>query len=268
MQNLLVKMKFAARRVLAPVARPVWSRIRPRLIQLDELVKLNDAWHQHLPALVNATASVGAVAREQARMKREYDTAFTELRAAIGQLQAHGGAPAVRVIALDKVQRARAAGARLHLGDAPAEGFINVSMQEAAGADIVAPFTELPFARAEVTEIVASHVLERFTQDDLERRLLPHWCAILKPGGSLRAVGADAPAMINAVASGSCALEDFRRAFFDAPSHDAARRNMLSAESLATALRAAGMVDVQVIAQGRRAGAGYEFEVAARTAAN
>jgi hypothetical protein len=265
MQNLTVRMKSAVRRLIAPFARPVWRRIKPRLVQFDQLVKLNDAWHQHLPALVNATASVGAVAREQARMKREYDSALAELRTAIGQLQPQL-AQETRIIAVEKVERARTTGAKLVLGDKPSGGYIHVDTRGTHGADIVSPLAALPFAPAEVTEIFACHVLERFTQEELERKLLPHWVSRLTPGGRFRAVATDSKAMIQAAARGELRLDDFRSAVFGQDG-DAAHRNLFSAESLSALLQAAGMVDVQVIAESRRAGAAYEFEIVARTAA-
>lgn len=76
------------RRALSPIARPLWRRIRPRIMRVTDLFKLSDAWHQHAPALINAAASVGAVAKEQQRMKREYDEQIAQLKAEIAELRA------------------------------------------------------------------------------------------------------------------------------------------------------------------------------------
>lgn len=86
MGNLTNTMKSAARRSLAAIARPIWRRVWARIetridtrislenAKLQQLVhetgSLSAAWHQHVPAMLNVAASVGAIAREQARMKR------------------------------------------------------------------------------------------------------------------------------------------------------------------------------------------------------
>jgi cell division septum initiation protein DivIVA len=92
MQKIAVTLKSAARRVIGPIARPIWRRVAPRLYRIlgirRELDKLSAAWHQHVPALVNAAASVSALAREQARMKREHEAASAQLRAEIEGLRA------------------------------------------------------------------------------------------------------------------------------------------------------------------------------------
>jgi hypothetical protein len=161
-------MKRALRRVLGPVLRPVWHRIRPRVARITDLFKLSDAWHQVLPTLTNAAASVGAVSREQARMKKEYDAAIAELRAAIAQLQAGDAAPA------------EGSGLKLNLGPVPRTGYTNVHTTQAPGIDVVvAGFDALPFAPGEVSEIRVQQV---------DASLVPYWMGLLKAGGTLRAV--------------------------------------------------------------------------------
>jgi hypothetical protein len=163
-------MKSAARRILGPIARPILWRIRRFTHVRREVDTLAAAWHQHLPAMVNATISVAAIGRDHARMKREYDTAIGELRAEIAKLRGAGtGAQGVRL--------------QLGRGNASPEGYVVVDTQQAPGVDVVSPFGALPFAPAQVAEIRVA--LDRFQNDEL-RQLLPYWTGLLKPGGILR----------------------------------------------------------------------------------
>lgn len=169
--SLFATIRSGVRRALAPLARPILRRLRPRLSRIADLFRLSAAWHQYAPALANAAASVGAVSREQARMKREYDAAIAELRAAVAALK-EPGAPAVP-------------GMRLNLGPMPRPGYTNVFTQPAPGIDIVCAFDSLPFGAGEISEI---HVqgLDALRAGDVQR-LLAHWMELLKPGGTLRA---------------------------------------------------------------------------------
>jgi hypothetical protein len=170
MQSLFVTAKHAVRRVIAPVARPLWRRVRPRIARIRDVFRMSDAWHQYLPALTNAVASVGAVSREQARMKKDYDAAIAELRASVQALQ---GAPA--------------GGVRLHLGPQPQDGYTNIDTHAAPGIDIVTGFDSLPFRPGEVSEICVQG-MDRIPAQELGGKLLPYWMGLLKAGGTFRAV--------------------------------------------------------------------------------
>jgi hypothetical protein len=85
--SLFAHLKLAARRAVAPVARPLWRRVRPRIRKITDLFKLSEAWQQLAPSLVNAAASVKAIAREQQRMKRDHDEEIARLRAEIAELR-------------------------------------------------------------------------------------------------------------------------------------------------------------------------------------
>lgn len=86
--SLFNNLKISARRALSPFLRPLWRRIRPRIQRYTDLFKLSDAWHQHAPGLINAAASVGAMSREQQRMKRDYDQQIAQLKAELAQVRA------------------------------------------------------------------------------------------------------------------------------------------------------------------------------------
>lgn len=169
--SLILSIKTAARRAIAPVARPIWRRVRARLSPVADVFRLSAAWHQYAPLLANAAASVGAVSREQARMKRDYDAAIAELRQSVAQLQ-QPGTPAVT-------------GLRLNLGPVPRAGYTNVNTAQGPGIDIVCSFDALPFGAGEVAEIDVQS-LGALPPGELER-MLAHWARLLREGGTLRA---------------------------------------------------------------------------------
>jgi hypothetical protein len=99
-------MKAAVRRILGPIVRPILRRIghyaSPDVTALrdevqwlrGEVEQLRAAWHQHLPAVVNASISVAAISREQLRTRREHEQAIEELRRAIaGMVERQARAP-------------------------------------------------------------------------------------------------------------------------------------------------------------------------------
>jgi hypothetical protein len=179
--SLFATLKSAARRAVAPLARPIWRRVRPRLAKVADLFRLSAAWHQYAPALANAAASVGAVAREQARMKREYDAAIAELKASIAQLRESPS----REPQSQGPSSAAVAGTRVHIGPVARPGYTNVNVAAGAGIDIVCPFDALPFGAGELAEISVQG-LDAMRPAELAH-LLPAWMRLLKPGGVLRA---------------------------------------------------------------------------------
>lgn len=265
----------------------------------QEMSNLLAAWHQHVPTVLNAAASLGAIAREQAQTKRATRTEIAHLWDATarvnkehGQLwkrvefvrsellyemrygarQAVAGrdenAPvAARIVDTAKVEAARATSVRLNLGcgHVALDGYLNVDMRELPGVDIVARVDALPFEPGEVGEIFSSHVLEHFTNEEFERKLMPYWVALLRPGGVFRAVVPDAAAMVDAAADGNYPFEDFRKVFFGAQDYDGDFHfNMFTAETLADALRRAGLDDVEIVSQGRKNDIAFELEITAR----
>lgn len=82
---------------------------------------------------------------------------------------------------------------RLSIGTAThgVEGYVNVDTEPRDGADVIAPLHALPFEEGSVVEILTEHPFERHTTEELEHRLLPHWFALLTPGGRLRSILVD-----------------------------------------------------------------------------
>jgi predicted SAM-dependent methyltransferase len=191
-----------------------------------------------------------------------------------------GGVPALRtrpravqprILAPEKVEAARASGAlRLNLGCAhvPEAGYVNVDMLDLPGVDVVAEEGALPFEPGSVNEIFSSHLVERFPQDEMRHRLLPHWYQLLKPGGRLRAVTPDGEAMIAGVAQGTYIFEDFREVLFGGQDHEGDfHRNLFTPDSLGRMVEEAGFTSVEVPVRGRRNGQCFEFELVARVPA-
>lgn len=192
---------------------------------------------------------------------------FVELRmllAATGE----GEAPATvqpRILQPAKVEAMRTGGGlRLNVGcgHKPDPQRINVDMRELPGVDVIAAADALPFEPGELREIFSAHVLEHFTQDTLQRRLLPAWVALLRPGGELRAVVPDAQAMLAAHAAGRMDFETLRLVTFGGQEYAGDfHHTMFTPQSLAALFERAGLAQVRIEAQGRPNGACLECEV-------
>jgi hypothetical protein len=169
------------------------------------------------------------------------------------------------ILSPKKLAAARSERLRLNLGcgHIPLAGYLNVDRRALPGVDIVAEVDDLPFGPAEVDEILSSHLLEHFPQEQLSRELLPYLVGLLRPGGEFRAVVPDAQAMIQNYASGSYPFGSLREVTFGAQDYDGDfHYNMFTPQSLAEALQAAGLRNVKLIEAGRRNGVCFEFEIA------
>ena len=82
------KLKALARRILGPFARPILFRIRRFTGVRAEIDNLANAWHQQVPGIVNTAASLAALAREHARMKKDHEARIAALEAEIRRLSA------------------------------------------------------------------------------------------------------------------------------------------------------------------------------------
>src|SRR5262245_6576322 len=169
------------------------------------------------------------------------------------------------ILSPKKLAAARSQGLRLNLGcgHIPLAGYLNVDRRALPGVYIVAEIEDLPFGPAEVDEILSSHLLEHFPEEQLHRQLLPYLIGLLRPGGEFRAVVPDAQAMIQNYANGSYPFGSLREVTFGAQDYDGDfHYNMFTPQSLTEALQAAGLKNIKLIEAGRRNGACYEFEIA------
>jgi len=67
------------------------------------------------------------------------------------------------------------------------EDYINVDNRKIEGVDVVADLRELPFKESSLDEILASHVLEHFTERDA-KLVLAYWFSLVKKGGQVRII--------------------------------------------------------------------------------
>jgi len=168
------------------------------------------------------------------------------------------------ILSPKKLTAARKQGLRLNLGcgHIPLAGYLNVDRRALPGVDIVAEVDDLPFGPAEVDEILSSHLLEHFPQEQLNRQLLPYLIGLLRPGGEFRAVVPDAQAMIQNYANGSYPFGSLREVTFGAQDYKGDfHYNMFTPQSLAEVLQASGLRNVKLIEAARRNGVCYEFEI-------
>lgn len=150
-------------------------------------------------------------------------------------------------------------------GSLAADGYLNVDLREIVGVDVVAEVGDLPFDDGSVEEVRSAHVLEHFPEEELRRRVLPHWVAKLRPGGTLRAVVPDALSMVEACSKGAMRFEDLREVTFGAQDYEGDFHfTMFSVGSLTTLLEGAGLCEVEVVEAGRRNGLCLEMELVAR----
>jgi SAM-dependent methyltransferase len=153
---------------------------------------------------------------------------------------------------------------RLNLGSGhvPRDGYVNVDARDLEGVDVVADVRRLPFEPGTVDEIYSSHLVEHFPVEELRRVVLPHWLALLRPGGRIVAVTPDAEAMVVESAAGRMSFEDLARVTFGDQEYDGDYHfAMFTPDSLATLLADVGYGDVAVVECGRRNGLCYEFEI-------
>jgi predicted SAM-dependent methyltransferase len=174
-----------------------------------------------------------------------------------------------RVLSPEKVAAARASGSiRLNVGcgHIPQADYVNVDMRDLPGVDVMAEAGELPFEPGSVDEIASAHLVEHFPQEEMRRRLLPHWRNLLKPGGRLRAVTPDGEAMLGGLAAGSYGFEDFREVLFGGQEYQGDfHYNLFTPDSLRRLVEEAGFTSVDVPVRGRRNGQCFEFELVAQT---
>ncbi len=172
-----------------------------------------------------------------------------------------------RILAPEKLERARRSGLRINLGcgHIPMEGYVNVDQRELPGVDVVADADRLPFDPGSIAEVFSSHMLEHFPREQLRRELLPYWRSLMADGGTFRAVVPDADSMIRKYGRGEMSWEDLREVTFGGQDYSGDfHYDMFTTESLGDLLREAGFRDPQFPVVGRPNGRCLEMEVVAR----
>jgi hypothetical protein len=166
-----------------------------------------------------------------------------------------------RVINPDKLA-ARPLKLNVGCGNLTFDDHVNVDGRPLDRVDIVADVRNIPVEPGSVDEIYNAHVVEHFPVQELERVVLPHWVSLLRSGGVVRTVAPDAPAMIDAYGRGEMTFEELRIVTYGEQEYDGDFHfAMHSPDSLAAAMKAAGLTDVQVVASGRPNGLSLEMEL-------
>lgn len=149
-------------------------------------------------------------------------------------------------------------------GHVTVPGYLNVDVRALPGVDLVADVCSLPFEAESVAEIRCAHLLEHFPREELRRKVLPHWFALLRPGGRVVAVVPDAEAMLAGYAAGQMTFEELRRVTFGDQEYDGDYHfTMFTAGDLAELFVEAGFLRPATVASGRRNGDCLEFEMTA-----
>lgn len=156
---------------------------------------------------------------------------------------------------------------RINLGSGhvPLDGYVNCDARPLSGVDVVADVRSLPFEPLSAREIFSAHLLEHFPVEELRRRVLPHWVALLQPEGELRAVVPDAEKMIEEYAKGEFPFDDLRLVTYGEQEYTGDFHfNMFSRDSLRTLFEDVGLSSVEYTEVGRRNGRCYEMEIVGR----
>jgi hypothetical protein len=270
-------MKNLARRGLRPLKRlagPVIRRLHFRVVywtheatdarfeNLERQVLANSAdvagLERYVPAILNAIQSQNAMNRANVRTEEQLSqlvqSVLERFQTVRNELLYAQEGRRLEPLSEPKVlhpERLEAAGRdlRLNLGCANTArpGYVNVDGQPFDAVDVLADPRDLPFDPQSVAEIRAAHLLERFSLQEVENALLPHWVSLLAPGGSLVAVVPDADAMVRAYVAGVLSFEELRDSTFgDRGEGSDIRFTMFSPAVITQLLVDAGLDDVVV----------------------
>lgn len=80
--------------------------------------------------------------------------------------------------------------------------YVNVDHRQIDGVDVIADVRSLPFEKASLDEIYASHVIEHFTEKDA-KDILVYWFSLLKKGGVIRVIVPNIDVMAREYAKGN-----------------------------------------------------------------
>jgi predicted SAM-dependent methyltransferase len=251
-----------------------------RELQDGQGARLREVEH-HLPILLNTISSNNGILRRITRREGDVARSVADLWARIEVIRRElmfevrygdrAGTVEVasepKVLDEPKVAAARADGLRVNLGcgHLPMDGYINVDLRELPGVDVLAPVDQLPFDEGEVDELYSAHLVEHFPEERFVRDVLPYWVSRIRPGGTFRAVLPDAGAMLRGFADGTVSYDDLREVLYGGQEYEGDFHfNMYTTETLSQILADAGLVEVEVEAEGRLNGACLEMQLSAR----
>ena len=130
----------------------------------------------------------------------------------------------------------------------PDPDYVNIDLRDLPGVDVMAEAGELPFEPGSVDEIASAHLVEHFPQEEMRRRLLPHWLQpVLRAGSRLHTITPDGEAMLSGLAAGSYGFDDFREVLFGGQEYQGDfHYNLFTPDSLRRLVEEAGFTSVDV----------------------
>ena len=231
--------------------------------KLSELINSSSIYSQNIESIKSSINDVKQhTTHTVGRLEKVRDEILYELRATSGNFT-DGGKVDVEVEYVSP-EKFVDGNIRLNLGcgHIPIDEYINVDARKITGVDLVADVTKLPFEDNTVDEIYCAHLVEHFTDLHLNKEILPHWYAILKPGSKLKIIVPDSESMSYAFTNNEMPFEDFRLVTFGAQDYTGDfHYNMFSAKSLCDILKNSGLKNIKLIEKNRKNGLCRELEV-------
>lgn len=155
---------------------------------------------------------------------------------------------------------------RLNLGSGNKiiEGYVNVDARDLPAVDIVAQLSDLPFKEGTIDEILSEHVIEHFTNAQLQNELFPYWKRLLKPNGVLRVIFPDFDAMLLDYQSGEISFSQLAQVVMGGQDYLLDYHySLLTPERVMEMLEKAGYRNITVTIRGRRNDICRESEIIA-----
>ncbi len=97
----------------------------------------------------------------------------------------------------------------LAYGAGPLPGYLNVDACPGPQIDVVADVENLPFAAEALAELACANLIDRFPPGHFSTAILPHWRALLRPGGVLRITCSNWEQAAARLRDGAIQIEEF-----------------------------------------------------------
>lgn len=150
----------------------------------------------------------------------------------------------------------------LGCGHLPKSGYLNVDMRELEGVDIIADVRNVPFPKESIDELYLAHLIEHFTEVDMEKYILPYWYSLIKPGGKITIICPNWKAMLDGYAKGDISIDVLKEITFGSQEYEGNQHyNMFSSQSLKELLYRIGFKKVNIIEEYRVNGLCVEMEI-------
>lgn len=140
--------------------------------------------------------------------------------------------------------------------------YINIDMRPLEGVDIVSDVRNVPLDDESVDELYLAHVIEHFSEIDMEKFILPYWHKLLKVNGKIRIVCPNWEAMLSGYSQGTISFEVLKEITFGSQEYEGNQHyNMFSPASLVEMMRKIGFSEITIISESRQNGLCLEMEI-------